>query len=97
MISRPAPGELKERERVRAAWAAEPWWKRIFRSPKPHVVTLDYEPLHGSYQTLAEADVAAQQAADKLPDPMNAEVGVSILDSEGTEVGGHWSGGGGNF
>lgn len=63
----------------------------------PHVVRLDYEPLHGSYVTLEEADVAAKQAADELPDPTDAEVGVSILDSEGAEVGGYWSGGGGNF
>jgi hypothetical protein len=33
----------------------------------------------------------------ELVEPVDAEVAVSNLDSEGTEVGGYWSGGGGNF
>lgn len=97
MISRPAPGDLAEQERARAERATEPFWKRLWGKPKPHVTTLNYEPLHGSYQTLEDADIAAQRAADELPDPIGAEVGVSILNSEGTEVGGYWSGGGGSF
>ena len=72
------------------AWKRRPWWRRFRGKPIDSPTTVDNELVGGVYDDLAAAEQAAGELAGQLDGQEPDGVGVSILSSDGEEVGGRW-------
>jgi hypothetical protein len=85
-----------------AEWLAFPKWKRILRrAPLTRIgtkLTIEVEPIDGSYESADDAFDAAQNAASNLTGVIRNDSAVAIIrESDGVVMGGVHPANGGRF
>ena len=88
---------LADYDAAKAARAQQPWWVRLFTKPPADSPVVVHSELTGDvFDVLTEALTAAERLANSMKADGD-RVCVVVLDSEDTEVGGFWPGGGGSI